>query len=130
VKRFAAGLALTAMLSAGLIAAAPIAGAKDGDIEKSGSCSGSTSWKLKLSEENGRIETEFEVDQNKNGVKWRVVLRRDGKKVFKGVRTTKGPSGSFEVRRVINDPAGADKIKARATNLNSGEVCVGKATWK
>ena len=32
--------------------------------------------KLKLSAENGRIEVEFEVDQNRNGVPWTVVLRR------------------------------------------------------
>ena len=39
------------------------AAAKDGDVIREGACSGGTDWKLKLSPENGRIETEFEVDQ-------------------------------------------------------------------
>jgi hypothetical protein len=130
VKNIAVSFGLAVMLAASLIAAAPVAGAKDGDKIKEGSCSGSTSWKLKLSEENGGIETEFEVDQNKVGVKWRVVLRHDGNKYFKGVRTTKGDSGSFEVRRVVNNHNGADTIRARATNLSSGETCTGKLIWR
>jgi hypothetical protein len=56
------------------------------------------------------------------------VLKRDGKRFFKGVRTTHGPSGSFEVERKTRNPAGSDRIKARAVNLKSGEVCKGAAT--
>jgi hypothetical protein len=55
--------------------------------EKNGGCSESSSWKLKLSEENSKIETEFEVDQN-----------------------------------VVGDTA-------RARNVDTDEVCRGKATW-
>jgi hypothetical protein len=100
----------------------------DDDIIRRGNCTGATDWKLKLDHDDGRIEAEFEVDQNRNGQRWRVVLRRDGKRVFKGVRTTHGPSGSFEVERKIGNPAGPDRIKARAVNLSSGEVCKGAAT--
>ena len=34
--------------------------AKDGDVIRIGACRGRSDWKLKLSEENGRIEVEYE----------------------------------------------------------------------
>ena len=102
-----ATLALAALVAAlALVAAAPAAAGDDDDIIRRGSCSGATDWKLKLDHDDGRIEAEFEVDQNRNGERWRVVLRRDGNRVFKGVRTTHGRSGSFEVERKIAEPGG------------------------
>jgi hypothetical protein len=103
--------------------------AKDGDIIRTGSCTGGADWKLKLSPEDGKIEVEFEVDQNQNGKTWNVRLKRDGNLVAKGQRTTQAPSGSFEFRRVISDGPGADHIKARARQLSNGQVCVGTATF-
>ncbi|HEX5714198.1 MAG TPA: hypothetical protein VFX85_12875 [Solirubrobacterales bacterium] len=108
------------------LAAAP-ALAKDGDIERAGTCSGATSAELKLSEENGRIEVEFEVDQNRNGVRWQVVLKRNGTKFATASRTTGGASGSFELRRVISGGAGT-KVTARAVSP-SGETCSASATF-
>ena len=67
---------LTAALAA--LALGSPALAKDGDILVRGSCTGSSTAKLKLSEDDGRIEVEFEVDQNRNGVAWTVVLERNG----------------------------------------------------
>jgi hypothetical protein len=87
-----------------------------------GSCTGQTSAKLKAKPDDGRLEVEFEVDQNRNGVTWRVRLRRNGSLVVKTRATTKAPSGSFSVERRIADPAGSDRIAARATSP-SGEVC-------
>lgn len=121
------GLIVAMSLGVALLLA-PAAGAKDGDIRVAGVCSTPATSKLKLSEEDGGIEVEFEVDQNRNGKRWRVVLRRDGNRFFRGVRTTHAPSGSFEVDRRTQNPAGADRIKARAVNLSSGEVCKGAAT--
>jgi 2-methylaconitate cis-trans-isomerase PrpF len=123
-----AKLGLAALVATfALVAAAPAVASDDDDIIRRGSCSGATDWKLKLDHDDGRIEVEFEVDQNRRGERWRVVLRRDGNRVFKGVRTTHGRSGSFEVERKIRNPAGPDRIKARAVNLRSGEVCKGAA---
>jgi hypothetical protein len=101
--------------------------AKDGDIERQGKCSGATSAELKLSPENGRIEVEFEVDQNRNGVRWSVVLKRNGTKFASASRTTGGASGSFELRRVISGAAGT-KVTARAVSP-SGETCSASATF-
>ena len=124
--------ALAASILGAAMAIASLPGstlAKDGDIIRTGSCTGGADWKLKLSPEDGKIEVEFEVDQDQNGKTWTVRLRRDGILFFKGQRTTHAPSGSFEARRVISDGPGADHIKARARQLSNGQVCVGSATF-
>ena len=92
-----------------------------------GSCSGATDWKLKLSKEDGRIEVEFEVDQNRNRRTWNVQLKQDGTTFWKGQRTTRAPSGSFEVRRLAADRAGVHTFLGRAVNRSTGEVCRGTA---
>ena len=89
--------------------------AKDGDVLVRGTCTGKSASKLKLSAEDGRIEVEFEVNQNRNGVPWTVVLTRNGARVAQLSRITKAPSGSFEARRLIANRAGADVVKATAT---------------
>jgi len=111
-----------------LLAAPGPAFASDRDVERSGSCSGRSDWKLKLSPEDGRIEVEFEVDQNIVGDEWRVVIRQNGDVLKRGRRTTQAPSGSFEFRAVGDNTAGTDRFKARAVNLSTGETCVGRAS--
>ena len=127
-KQILGGSAVGAMSLAMLAGPAAVA-AKDGDIIREGNCSGAADWKLKLSPENGRIEVEFEVDQNINGRVWHVTLKRNGNVFFQGNRTTQAPSGSFEVRRVTNNGAGADNFVARAVDQRSGQVCRGTATF-
>ena len=118
-------------LLAALVVAVPTAGAQGGgrEIVKRGGCSGAATWKLKLKADNGRIETEFEVDQNRNGRRWRVTLFRNGTQVFTGIRTTTAPSGSFEVRRLLTNGAGPDRIVAKAVALRNGQTCRGAATF-
>ena len=96
----------------------------DGRVEKSGECSGSSNWDLKAKPDDGRLEVEFEVDQNKNGVRWHVKLKRNGNKVREGNRVTQAPSGSFSFEKRIGNPAGTDKIVGVATR-ESGERCRG-----
>ncbi len=121
----AAALMATLLLGTGAIPAL----AKDGDVIRTGACSGRSDWKLKLSEENGRIEVEYEVDQNVVGDAWRVRIRHDGDLVFSGRRTTTAPSGSFEVRILQGNRAGDDVFRGRAVNLRTGETCGGRAVW-
>jgi hypothetical protein len=94
---------------------------------KRGHCTSDSSAKLKVKRDNGRLETEFEVDQNRNDVRWTVRIRRDGKSVVKTSATTKAPSGSFSIERRIGDPVGSDRIVAKATSP-SGEVCKASLT--
>lgn len=121
---------LKIVLATGLVALVPLtatASANDDDVRRGGTCTGSSSAKIKLSPEDGGIETEFEVDQNRNGVVWRVVLRHNGSVAAQTQATTRGPSGSFELRRVLAGGPGADSISARAVSP-SGEVCTAHAS--
>lgn len=112
-----------------IVTSVGVAGARDGDIEVRGRCSGGSQAELKLSDEDGRIEIEFEVDQNRVGQRWRVAVRDDGARVLRTRATTTAPSGSFEVRTVVADSPGRDVIRARARNLSTGEICRAVARW-
>src|SRR5436190_1356151 len=104
------------------------ANAKDGGGNAkrvSGSCSSHSTAKLKVKPDNGRLETEFEVDQNRSGVTWKVTIRRNGAVALHRSATTRAPSGSFSVERLLANGSGTDKISARATSP-SGEVCTAR----
>ena len=121
---------ITGVLVATTLVAAPMTvSAKDGDVIRRGECTARSDWKLKLSPENGRIEVEFEVDQNRNGHKWNIRMKRNGNVFWRGARTTKAPSGSFEVRRLTRNGAGTERIVVRVRNPRTGEVCRGVARF-
>lgn len=117
--------------SLALLLAAPSLGGNDREREvmRTGKCSGASTWKLKAKLDNGRIETEFEVDQNRVARRWSVTLRRNGAVAFRGVRRTVAPSGSFELRRLLANGASADRIAASARALAGGEICRGSLSY-
>lgn len=115
-------VAVSAFASVGPVAA------KDGDVIVRGTCSLGHQYKLKLSPEDGAIETSFEVDQNRNGQTWSWSIADNGTVVFAGTAVTMAPSGSFEVHRVLSNQSGIDDIVARASNPLTGETCVATAT--
>ena len=118
-------LATTLAISAAALAVAPLASAKGGDpVQARGACTHSSTAKLKLNHEDGGIEVEFQVDQNRNGVPWKVTLRRNGSLVASTTKTTRAPSGSFSLHRVISGAQGT--IIAVATRT-SGERCTAQA---
>ena len=125
MKRFATALLVGLMF----LIPATTALAGQGDVIRRGSCSGRSDWKLKLSPEDGRIEVEFEVDQNVLGDRWRVRIRHDGDVALRTTRRTHGASGSFEARTVEPNHPGSDAFRARARNLSTGEVCIGRASF-
>lgn len=116
-------IGLVAVLGAGLLASTASASGGDRALQVSGTCSARSASKLKAKLDGGRIETEAEVDQNRVGRRWRVTIVQNGRTVFTGVRTTRAPSGSFEVRRLLGNRAGADRIVFTARSLSSGETC-------
>jgi hypothetical protein len=111
------------------LTAGPAALANEDDVIREGRCTGAASWKLKLSPENGRIEVEFEVDQNRVGRRWKVTLKKNANRFFRGFRRTTAPSGSFELRRVASNAAGNDFVVAKARSLR-GQRCRGTATFR
>ena len=121
--KLTATIVVTGIVGA-LLALAPAALAKDGDVRVAGTCTKASSSKLKLSREDAGTEVEFEVDQNRNGVRWRVVLFRNGTQVASRVRVTRAPSGSFEARFVST---GSGWFVARATSP-TGERCTARAS--
>ena len=87
-------------------------------------CSKNSTSKLKLKSEDRGLEVEFEVDQNRNGIPWKVTLHRSGSLVAAKTAITRAPSGSFSFERVISGTHG--KVVAVATR--SGERCSATAT--
>jgi hypothetical protein len=128
-RSFTMKVGAVALSGAALLAAASPALAKDGDVIREGACSARSDWKLKASEENNRIEVEGEVDSNVNGQKWRWKLLHNGNVSARGTATTEAPSGSFDVRRLMVDLSGEDRIGFRAKNPNTGEVCRGSLRY-
>ena len=117
-KRTAA-IGVLSVLALGTFTAVP-AYAKGAKVRKAGTCSARSHWKLKLSADGRVNETEFEVDSNRVGQKWNVVIADNGVRVFSAVRATKAPSGSFTVDRRIPNKAGIDRIVATAKNRRDG----------
>jgi hypothetical protein len=119
------------LIGAGLIAGTILsvpspAMAKAGDVIRTGSCSGSADWKLKVGPDNGRWEVQFEVDSNRVGQTWRVKIRDNGVLRYNRLQVTTAPSGSFTTHKFIRDMAGTDNIVARARNIRSGQTCVAR----
>jgi hypothetical protein len=120
----AARFSVAGLVAAGaLLVTAPVASAKDGDTIARGACSAASTWKLKASDENNMIEVDFEVDQNVNNQRWLVTISHNGEVAFTGRARTRPPSGSFTVRTLVPNAAGADAISAQATNRQTGETC-------
>ena len=117
------------ILFAAALLAVPAAFAKGSHhraVSVRGVCTQQSTSKLKLSREDRGIEVEFQVDQNRNRVPWKVTLRRNGHRVASFKAVTHAPSGSFEARRVIAGRLGTNRISARATR--SGETCTASRT--
>lgn len=127
-------------LGAGLLIAAPVAVARHGgdgggggggnarDVRVAGTCTQRSTAKLKLSPENGRVEVEFEVDENRNGKTWGVVMNRNGTRVASRKAVTRAPSGSFEARVVIAAGTPKTTVTAAGRRAATGEVCRARAT--
>ena len=128
MQRSIGRMVLAAAMLLGPVTATSLAHAKAGDVVKTGACSASSTWKLKLSPDNGAIQLEFQVDQNVAGQTWRVRINQNGDRIFTGKRVTKDPSGSFTVRLNATNTAGTDRFRAAATNVATAESCVGRAS--
>jgi hypothetical protein len=120
-KTIAAAFAVAAALGATTVQAAS---AKSGDgVRVAGVCSDTSTSKLKVKRDDGRLKFEFEVDQNRNAVPWAVEISKDGRVVFQGTRLTVAPSGSFSVERRIAGKTGLKTGLIKAVATRNGETC-------
>ena len=117
-----------AVLAGAILAIPAPAMAKSTDVIRTGSCSGSADWKLKVGPDNGRWGIEFEVDSNRVGQTWRVKIKSNGVVRYNRLKVTQAPSGSLTARKRVPDVAGTDRIVARARNVASGQLCVARLT--
>ena len=126
-RRLTAGILALSSALVVTIAAPAIAGG--GGVERRGNCSGNSEWRLKASPDDGRIRVEGRVDANAGGQTWRWRMLHNGSVSAKGTATTGGSSESFEVRRLMVNVAGTDRIGWRARNPQSGETCRGNLNF-
>lgn len=66
-RRAAAAALLAGTTTLGLLSATAPANASDDRVERTGQCSGSARWDLKVKTDDGGLEVEGEVDSNVNG---------------------------------------------------------------
>lgn len=116
--------AASLVLVAGVVVTAP-ASAKSTDVITTGSCTSGSTFKLKAKPDNGALEVEWEVDQNRNGQVWTWAIAHDGVVKASGRATTVAPSGSFSVERRVVNAAGVHTISGAARNVLTGEMCRG-----
>jgi hypothetical protein len=102
-------------------------GRGDDRVIRTGDCTGSATWKLKVKTDDGRLEVEGEVDSNQVGQTWDWTISDNGSTVAQGASTTTARSGSFSVERKIANRSGADRIVFRATN--GDQACQGALTF-
>ena len=120
------GLALVGAVGAGTTAASARSG-DDDRVIRTGACTGSADWKLKVKTDDGRLEVEGEVDSNRVGQAWRWAIRHNGSVTARGTSQTFGRSGSFSVERKVVDLAGTDRLVFRASY--AGQVCRGVVNY-
>jgi hypothetical protein len=122
-------VAVAAVVSAVALAAPAPADAGGRVVARSGDCAGRGTWTMKVSNQDRGLQTEFEIDINRVGQRWRVRLFHNGRRAMNVVRTTHAPSGGFTVRAVTGNAAGVDRFRVRAVRLNGGNSCVGRVAF-
>lgn len=111
--KLAATLASAAILAVGVGDAV----ARGGVPAVNGTCTAGSTIKGKAAADNGQLQVDFEVDQNKNGVTWNWTIARSTALLASGTAVTKAPSGAFSVRRLVS----LGPVQITATR--AGEVC-------
>ena len=96
------------------------------EVRASGSCGRGASSNIKIKARDGGLEVEFEVDSNRRGQRWRVVLVHERRLAARGHARTRGRSGSFSFERRMRNYGGPDFVLGRAYGPR-GLTCVASA---
>ena len=121
----ATGVAAVAIL--GALAVGPVANAGTRTVVARGTCSGESHWRLALVQDHGRIGLSFSVIEGVRGDPWRVRILHNRHVIFRGLQVTHGEEGAFTIRLSTRNTPGPDLFRARARNLQTDEVCRGRA---
>ena len=101
------------------------AAAKDGEVIRTGDCSGRADWKLKGAPDDGRLEIEFEVDSNRIGQTYSIAFnpahrwfwfprqRREEAIVFKVYDSEKDGRARFTAHTAFEDPTSPPGARPR-----------------
>jgi L,D-peptidoglycan transpeptidase YkuD (ErfK/YbiS/YcfS/YnhG family) len=106
-----------------LLAAAPSAHAAE--VTKRGDCSKSSTWKLELETDDGKIEVDFDAYTAKSGKTWKYKVKQNGVVQHKG-KTVSERDGDVDVDKDVDNRSGTDTIVVRVEQPQSGEVCRAK----
>ena len=85
---------------------------------------GTTTWDMEMARETG-IGIEVGLDSGIPDQDWHLVVRYNHHTLIDQIETTED-EGDFEIRFVENNAVGKDTVQVRATNAETGEVCVGQ----
>lgn len=113
--------AAAATLAVAMPTAALVAAPAQADTERQERCAGGI-VELSVDREAGRWEVDAQVDNMSAGQRWRIVLKQDGRRYFRDVRTT-DREGELDVDRRRADTSGRDTFRMKATRLSDGTTC-------
>jgi hypothetical protein len=91
------------------------------DVRRTGVCSRSTEIQLRLRSDDDVIRVEIEIEADRRGAKWAVILLHERRIAFRGSPRTDS-DGSIELRRSVPDWLGTDSFVVRANGPGS-ESC-------
>lgn len=118
-----------AVAALSLCSAAPAAGGDDDRLEQRvrGTCTGSSTSRLRVRAEDGRIRIEFRLDPRPRSGLWQVVVLHERRIVSRVTVRAAGGGGPIELRRTVADWFGTDTLVLRATGPRN-ETCRASAT--
>jgi hypothetical protein len=130
--------ALCALVLALLLGAAPATADRGGgrgggdrddrrEARVAGTCAKGATARLRLRSRDGTISLEFEVRRRRAGEAWRVVVVHERRVAARVAVRTRGSSGSFRIRRSLDDLDGPDEVTARGSGPR-GVTCEARAT--
>lgn len=97
------------------------------DVRRAAKCTGSSHATLRLRPDDDTIRVELEIDTDRGGSRWVVIILHERRIAFRGALQTGRGSGSLKLRRNVPDWFGADDVVVRATGPRA-EMCRISAT--
>ncbi len=96
------------------------------EVRAGATCGKGASARLRLRQHDGRIEVEFDVQNDRTSAVWQLVVVQEGRVVWRGRAPNPAPGGSLSAHHTISSLTGADRITTRATGPR-GITCVASA---